>query len=60
MRGIMVAKVDSDSCAGCEACVDECPVSAISLNDEIATVDESLCTECGVCVDICPTGAISL
>jgi len=56
----MAAKVDSDSCVGCGACVDECPVSAISLNDEVASVDDSLCTECGACVDVCPTGAIIL
>lgn len=56
----MAAKVDPDKCTGCGACVDACPVEAISLNDDVAVVDEDTCTECGLCVDECPNDAISL
>jgi len=59
--GKMAAKVDPDKCTGCGACVDACPVEAISLNDDdMAVVDEDTCTECGLCVDECPNDAISL
>jgi NAD-dependent dihydropyrimidine dehydrogenase PreA subunit len=55
----MVAVIDKDECVGCGTCVDECPVEAISMNDEnIAVVDAGECTDCGSCVDVCPTEAI--
>ena len=57
----MVAKIDSDSCTGCGACIDECPAAAISLNDDdIACVSEDECLDCGACEDACPGGAITL
>lgn len=57
----MVAKVDIDECTGCGTCVDECPVEAITMNDDdIAVVNADECTECGMCVDACPVEAISL
>ena len=34
----MAAKIDKDTCAGCGACVDSCPVSAITIDaDKAAT-----------------------
>lgn len=53
----MPAKVDSEICTACEACVDACPAEAIKCDDE-AVVDASLCTDCGICVDECPVEAI--
>ncbi|MDK2892525.1 4Fe-4S binding protein [Methanohalophilus sp.] len=56
----MVAVINADECVGCGTCVDECPVEAISMNDEnIAVVDADECTDCGSCVDACPTDAIT-
>lgn len=55
----MSAVVDEDTCIGCGACVDVCPVDAISMNDK-AKIDADTCTECGACVDECPVEAISL
>ncbi|MFQ6072235.1 MAG: 4Fe-4S binding protein, partial [Methanosarcinales archaeon] len=56
----MVAIVDVEECTGCGTCVEDCPVEAITLNDDdIAVIDEDTCTDCGTCVDVCPTSAIS-
>jgi ferredoxin len=56
----MPAKVDAETCTGCEACVESCPVEAIAMKDNIAVVDESTCSDCGACVDACPVEAITM
>ena len=56
----MTAKVDVELCTGCGACVEACPVEAISVQDGKARIDAGTCVECGVCVGECPTEAISL
>ena len=56
----MAAKIDKDTCAGCGACVDSCPVGAITIADDKAVIDEGTCIECGACVGSCPCEAISL
>ncbi len=55
----MPAKINPDECTGCGICVDECPATAIELNDK-AKVDEDECTDCGTCVDSCPSIAITM
>ena len=55
----MPAIVNKEECVGCGACVEECPVECISLND-VAKVDEDECIECGACVEVCPVECISL
>jgi len=57
----MPAKVNRDECVGCGTCVEECPETAIHMDDEeIAVVDPEKCTECGTCVEACPSEAISI
>jgi len=56
----MAAKVDEEKCTGCGICVEECPVEAVKLVNDIAKVDPELCTDCRTCVDACPVEAISL
>ena len=56
----MAATVNQETCVGCGACVDSCPVSAISLNDGKAVISEADCIECGACVGSCPCEAITL
>ncbi len=53
------AGVNEDECMGCEACVDQCHMDAITLK-ETAVVNPDRCIGCGVCVPVCPTGAITL
>lgn len=55
----MAAVVDATKCTGCESCVPECPVNAITVQ-EVAIISEEECIECGRCIDVCPVEAISL
>jgi len=41
--------IDESKCVGCEACIDYCPVGAISIQGEWAAIDRDACVECGVC-----------
>jgi ferredoxin len=52
-----VAYKISDECLACGACMDSCPVEAISEGD-IYKIDPDKCESCGACADACPTGAI--
>jgi pyruvate formate lyase activating enzyme len=55
---------DERKCIGCQACVQACPVQAISFIADQAQnctlhIDRSICQVCGTCVAACPTRAIS-
>jgi len=52
-----MAYIISDECIGCGACVDECPVSCITMKDGKAIIDAENCAECGSCADVCPVDA---
>ncbi len=54
----MARIVDSDSCISCGACVETCPVEAISMQDT-AVINPDECIDCGACEGECPIGAIS-
>ena len=56
----MAVQVDVEKCTGCGACVDACPVDAITVENDIAVVDEAECVECGSCAEECPNDALSL
>lgn len=52
--------VDPDLCTACGICVDECPTSALDLEDVAVLARPDDCTECGTCQDVCPNEAIAL
>jgi heterodisulfide reductase subunit A len=57
---VITAVVNEDICCGCQTCVNVCPYSAISFDEEknVSVVNEILCKGCGTCGSTCPTGAI--
>ena len=48
----------TDACVKCGACVDSCPVEAISEGEEKYIIDADICVSCGACAGSCPTEAI--
>ena len=56
----MTAKVNNEDCVGCGICVDECPASAITIENDKAKVDEAACSDCGTCAESCPNEAITV
>ena len=55
-----IARVDADTCTGCEACADICPMEAIEMTDDTAQVIDARCIGCGVCAYHCPADALAL
>jgi Na+-translocating ferredoxin:NAD+ oxidoreductase subunit B len=52
-RSNYLAYVEADDCIGCGTCEERCPVSAITMVDDVAAVDADICIGCGVCVPTC-------
>jgi len=52
-----MAYVIDDSCINCGACVEECPVEAISAGDDMHVIDADACIDCGACAGVCPVDA---
>lgn len=44
--------------AGCTACVDACPLDAVTLTGRAPVVDAAACVACGVCTAACPADAL--
>ena len=55
----MPAKVDEEKCTACAACVEVCPVDAITVEGS-AKVDAEACVECAACAEECPVEAITV
>lgn len=58
-RGEQVARLDSESCVNCNACVRVCPFGAIAGNGQVA-IHTRECWGCGICRNVCRRGAITL
>jgi uncharacterized protein (DUF362 family)/NAD-dependent dihydropyrimidine dehydrogenase PreA subunit len=53
-------KADPELCTACGACIEHCPVSALTMQDTIPVVDAGTCIACFCCQEICPEKAMSL
>ncbi|MBU1570868.1 MAG: 4Fe-4S binding protein, partial [Proteobacteria bacterium] len=49
-----------DLCTSCGACIDQCPVSALVMKEDIPEADADICITCFCCQEICPEKAMSL
>lgn len=47
----------TDACIACGACVDECPVGAITEGDGKFEINADECIDCGACAGACPVEA---
>jgi heterodisulfide reductase subunit A len=60
----LVAKVNTDLCAWCGACMEACPYGAVQLasidGKEIAEISAVLCKGEGACGPVCPEQAIDI
>jgi uncharacterized Fe-S center protein len=52
--------VQVDSCVGCGACVDVCPVDAITIDGNKAVIRGELCIGCASCIAACENGAMEV
>jgi len=53
-------RVDPELCTACGTCIDQCPVSALFMHEDIPTVDADTCITCFCCQEMCPEKAIAL
>lgn len=50
----------SDSCIGCGACEQVCPVGAAKIINGTSQIDRKKCTDCGKCAAVCKGDALSI
>ena len=54
-------RINADKCRGCGACVQKCPVAAISGEKKLPhLIDSELCIKCGTCRLVCRFDAVEL
>jgi len=53
-------KADPELCTACGTCVDQCPVQALSMPEDLPLVDADTCITCFCCQEVCPEKAIAL
>jgi uncharacterized protein (DUF362 family)/Pyruvate/2-oxoacid:ferredoxin oxidoreductase delta subunit len=59
-KALLRPQADPELCSGCGTCVDQCPVSALSMNGDLPQVDADTCITCFCCQEICPEKAMTL
>jgi ferredoxin len=57
---MIIYRVIADKCTGCQRCVQECPVDAITgPRSQPHNVDLEKCIKCGACYEVCRFDAIA-
>jgi uncharacterized protein (DUF362 family)/Pyruvate/2-oxoacid:ferredoxin oxidoreductase delta subunit len=60
MRTVVRPQADPELCTACGTCIDHCPVSALTMIDNLPLVDADSCITCFCCQEMCPEKAIQL
>ena len=50
--------INKEKCTGCQICVNECTVGAISMEKGAALINDSKCIRCGICHEVCMHDAV--
>lgn len=58
-NGIISKKNCEVGCIACAVCAKNCPVNAITVDNNLAVIDANICINCGICELKCPTDAIN-
>ncbi|NLY37446.1 MAG: 4Fe-4S binding protein [Tissierellia bacterium] len=56
----MIIKIDPNLCDDCKACLNICPMEAISDPFGYAMIEEQRCVKCRLCLTVCPQDAIKM
>jgi uncharacterized protein (DUF362 family)/NAD-dependent dihydropyrimidine dehydrogenase PreA subunit len=59
-RTILRPRADPGLCTRCLTCIDQCPVSALSMGETVPVVDPEICITCFCCQELCPEKAMAL
>ena len=59
-RTLLRPQADPELCTACGTCIEQCPVSALSLEGQLPRVDPEICISCFCCQEICPEKAMTL
>jgi len=59
-RTLLTPQASTVLCTACGVRVDQCPVSALSMNKDIPEVEDETCIRCFFCQEICPVKTIAL
>ncbi len=53
-------QADPELCTACGACIDHCPVAALTMQGVLPVVSTEICIACFCCQEICPEKAMRL
>jgi uncharacterized protein (DUF362 family)/NAD-dependent dihydropyrimidine dehydrogenase PreA subunit len=59
-KALVKPKADPQLCTACGACIEHCPVAALTMREDLPVVDAETCIACFCCQEICPEKAMSL
>ncbi|MCL2156824.1 MAG: 4Fe-4S binding protein [Methanobrevibacter sp.] len=53
-------QIENSQCQVCGVCVNQCPVSALAIENDEIVVNPDLCISCRECESLCPVNAIKI